>query len=295
MSGLPANLRGILFMVLATGTFVINDTLLKLAAEGLPPFQTLFLRGVSASLWFLPVMLVTGMIKRMALALNGWALLRNGSELAAVACFIVALPQVALADITAMNQLAPMFLLIGCAIFFGEKIGMMRSVLILVGFVGALLVAQPGGSGFSPYLLLGLACAIGTAGRDLAGRKVPAAIPVLVVAYSTLLAVMLGAGVLHLLFESWQAVTMDQVWLLMGSGFFLCGGQFFIFLSYRTADTRVVAPFIYLFAVWAVISGVVVFGVLPNWLAMAGIAFILFAGVAIAVLDGRARRLSVTA
>lgn len=289
------NLRGILFMVLATGTFVANDTLLKLAAETLPPFQTLFLRGVSASLWFLPVVLLTGNGPKMGLALNRWALLRNGFELLAVCCFIIALAQVPIADITAINQLAPMLLLIGCAIVFGERIGALRLGLIAVGFAGAVLVAQPGGAGFSPYLLLGLVCAVGSAGRDLAGRKVPETTPVMVIAYSTLLFVMAGAGVMHLVFERWQAVDMGQIALLLGSGLFLCGGQFFLFLSYRTAQTGVVAPFIYLFAVWAVISGVAVFGVLPNALALAGIGLILVAGVTIAVLDERHRRLLITA
>lgn len=295
MSSLSPNLRGIIFMVLSTGTFVINDTMLKLAAEDLPPFQTLFLRGIAASLWFLPVILVTGNGPRVKLALNRWAVLRNAFELTAVAGFITALPQVPLADITAINQLAPMLLLIGCAVFYGERIGTTRMVLIAFGFGGAVLVAQPGGSGFSPYLLLGLLCALGSAGRDIVGRKVPTSIPVLVIAFSTLLFVMAGAGVLHLVFEDWQAVEMEQVWLLLGSGLFLCGGQFFLFASYRTAETAVVAPFIYLFAVWAVISGAVVFGVLPNALALCGIVLILVAGVTIAVLDERRRRIMITA
>ena len=100
---------------------------------------------------------------------------------------------------------------------------------------------------------------------------------------------------LHLIFEDWQAVELEQVGLLMGSGLFLCGGQFFLFSSYRAAQTGVVAPFIYLFAVWAVISGAVVFGVLPNALALCGIALILVAGVTIAIFDERHRRLLITA
>ncbi|HHY51509.1 MAG TPA: EamA/RhaT family transporter, partial [Alphaproteobacteria bacterium] len=83
---------------------------------------------------------------------------------------------------------------------------------------------------------------------------------------------------------------------LAGSGFFLVGGHFFLFLSYRTGETGIVAPFIYMFAVWAVISGVVVFGTLPNALALAGIALIVASGVVIAVIDERKRRgLTVTA
>src|SRR5690349_14784210 len=123
---MSSNVRGIIFMVLATGSFVINDTFLKLAAEGLPPYQTLFLRGVSASLWFLPVMIFTRAIGPVPMALNRWALLRNLSRFTAVACFILALPNVPLADITWVNQLAPLLLLVGCAICFREGIGTMR-------------------------------------------------------------------------------------------------------------------------------------------------------------------------
>lgn len=292
---MSANLRGILFMVLSTATFVANDTLMKLATDGLMPFQTLFLRGIAASLWLLPVVAWTGNLSKMPLALNRWSVLRNTCELAAVCCFVSALARVPLADVTAINQLAPMLLLIGCAVFFREHIGQVRMGLIGLGFVGALLVAQPGGSGFSPWLLLGLGCAIGSAGRDLAGRLVPRGSPVLVITYSTLLFVMAGAGVMHLLFEQWQPVTGRHVVLLLGAGLFLCCGHFFLFLAYRTGQTGAVAPFVYLFAVWAVISGLLVFGVLPNALALSGIALIVASGVVVALLDERRRRLALVA
>ena len=44
-------------MVLSTGSYVINDTMMKLATEGLPPYEVLFLRGLAASLWGIPLLL----------------------------------------------------------------------------------------------------------------------------------------------------------------------------------------------------------------------------------------------
>lgn len=288
MHGLPANVRGIIYMVLSAGLFVINDTFLKLATAGLPPFQTLFLRGISAAIWCLPLVILTGNVGRLKLGVDGWVLARNLCELAAVLCFIVALPNVALADITSINMTA-LLLLIGCTIFFREELGWWRGALVAVGFVGALLVAQPSGQGASPYLLLGFACAAASAARDLLGRKVASHVP-------TILTVMVGGGVAHLLFEAWRVPSMETILYLVGSGFFLTGGQFFLFLSYRTGATGVVAPFFYTFAVWAVVSGVFVFGTLPNELALAGIALILVSGVTIAVADERRRRrLTITA
>jgi drug/metabolite transporter (DMT)-like permease len=288
-------LRGIIYMVLAAGTFVTNDTFLKLATADLPPFQSLLMRGGFATLWCLPLMIATGNLRKVPMTLNFWVLVRNLSELVAVLCFILALKNVPLADITAINMTSPLLLLIGCSFFFAEKLGPYRFVLITLGFVGALLVAQPSGQDASPYLLLGFVCALAGAGRDLAGRMVAAHVPTIVVAYATILTVMTGSGIAHVLFEDWHMPT-GEAWLYTaGAGLFLTFGQFFLFLSYRTGATGAVAPFLYTFAVWAVISGLVVFGSLPNPLALVGIVLIIASGVTIALHDDRRRRLGVTA
>ena len=48
--------RGPLFMILSTGSYVINDTMMKLATDGLPPYEVLMLRGVAALLWGMPLL-----------------------------------------------------------------------------------------------------------------------------------------------------------------------------------------------------------------------------------------------
>ena len=132
---------------------------------------------------------------------------RNTCELLSVLCYVVALANMAIADVIALGQLAPMVLLLGVAVVFRDRIGWTRSILIALGFIGALLVAQPGANGVSPFAILGLLSAVGTAFRDLIGRKVDPKFRRIVVAYGTLLLVMVGAGVASLLFEHW--VTPD--------------------------------------------------------------------------------------
>lgn len=290
-----SSLRGIALMVLATGAFVVNDSFLKLVTDGLPPFQALFLRGVSATIWCVPLLLVTGNLRRLPQVANRWVLARNAMELFAVLCFIVALAHMPIADITAITQVAPMLLLIGVSVIYGERIGALRLVLIGLGFVGAVLVAQPGGAGFSPYAVLGFGTALGTALREIIARRVAAAIPGPVVATSAVLVVMCGALMAHLLFERWVMPDGRHLLLLLASGFFLTIGHLCIFLAYRNGTTAAVAPFFYMFTVWAVISGLVVFGTFPNALAVAGILLILGSGVVIVTLDERRRRLTVVA
>ena len=290
-----SNLRGIVLMIVATCVVSINDTFLKLATEGLPPFQVLFMRGIAASIWCVPLVLFTGNGRFLPQVADKWVLARNTMEMLAVLCFIVALAQMPIADITALGQIAPLLLLVGVSLVYGEKIGAVRMMLIGLGFAGAVMVAQPGASGISPYEILGFGTAAGTALRDIVGRKVAAHIPGPIVALSAILVVMVGAGAMHLVFEQWQAPEMKHLLYLLASGFFLTFGHLCIFLAYRVGATGAVAPFYYMFTVWAVISGLVVFGTFPNALAVLGIAFILASGVAIVLLDGRRRRLSVTA
>jgi len=289
MSPASANLKGIAFMVLSTGFFSANDAFMKLATVGLPPFEVLFLRGVMASLWALPVVLLTGNARGLPLVLNRWVLLRNSFELMAVLCFVVALANMPIADLTALGQISPMLLLIGVAVLYRDPIGWARAALIAIGFVGAICVAQPGASGISLFAVLGLGCAVGTAFRDIAGRKVSPAIPTLVVAYGTLLLVMVGAAIASLLFEHWVMPDGRHLLLLACSGLLLSLGHFFIFLSYRTRATAAVAPFYYMFAIWAVCSGALVFGTFPNTLALVGIMLIVVSGIAVVLVDIRKR------
>jgi hypothetical protein len=63
-----------------------------------------------------------------------------------------------------------------------------------------------------------------------------------------------------------------------------------LLLAYRLGRTASVAPFFYCFALWGVVSGLVIWGELPNALALTGIALIAGSGVAIVVLDQRRGR-----
>jgi len=113
MSPASANLKGIAFMVLSTGFFSANDAFMKLATVGLPPFEVLFLRGVMASLWALPVVLLTGNARGLPLVLNRWVLLRNSFELMPVLCFVVALANMPITALQALGHMSPVLLRLG--------------------------------------------------------------------------------------------------------------------------------------------------------------------------------------
>ncbi len=284
------NLRGIGAIILATGTFVANDSCMKLALEDAPPLQVLIMRGVAACLWCLPVLTAMGLARQLPKAFHPWVVARSLSETFAIFSFILALSNMPIADVTAIAQTTPLLVLLGVWLFFGEKIGTLRLALVGLGITGALMVAQPGGVASSPFAIFGFLTAVGAAGRDILTRKVPTEIPALIVTFSTLFIVMISAMAGSFLFETQVTPTWRHAWLMGIAGFFLMCGHSFVFLAYRMAPARVVAPFSYTFMLWAGLSGVLVFSEVPNALAIGGMVLILLAGLAVILLEGRTRR-----
>ena len=179
------------------------------------------------------------------------------------------------------------------ASIFRERVGPVRIVLIAAGFVGALLVAQPDAHGISAVALLAFASAIGTALRDVTSRSVPATVPALAVTFAIVVIVMLGSGAGMVLTETIVMPSARHLLYLFGAGVGVTAGHFGIFLAYRLGRPGVIAPFFYSFILWAVLSGVVVFGELPNPVALIGIAAIVASGLAIVLLDRRKAPLEV--
>jgi drug/metabolite transporter (DMT)-like permease len=290
---LPAHpLRGPLFMILATGSYVINDTMMKLATEGLPPYEVLMLRGAAAFIWGMPLLFLLGYGSKLRLMFERRVLARNLCETGAILCYVVALANMPIADASALGQVTPLIVLLGASLMFRERISGLTMTLIGCGFFGALMVAQPTGSGISIYAVLALGNAVLCAARDLVGRRVRIEVPGMIVAISAVVVVLAGAGASHLMLESWVAPARSHLLLLGGAGLFLIFGHFFIFMAYRVGPTGSVAPFYYGFTVWAVISGLTVFGHLPDPVAIAGIILVVASGLTIVFLGQRKRRLA---
>jgi drug/metabolite transporter (DMT)-like permease len=279
------DLSGIAAMLAATASFVVCDSFMKLVMEDLPPFEVLFLRGIAASLCCAALVVLLGDWRFVSGALNPRALLRAAAETFSVLCYVFALARLPIADVIAILQTAPLVVILGAAVLLRERIGSVRLALVLVGFLGAMLVAQPGPSGISPAALLAFTSAILVAARDLVGRGVPVRVPVMVVTFATNLMVMAAGLIMSIGIEGWVVPTGRHFTYLGFAGLFVTLGHVGILLAFRLGRTAAVAPFFYSFALWGVLSGLFVWHALPNTMALAGIALIAGSGVAIVALN----------
>lgn len=286
----PSDLFGIAAMLVATAIFVVGDTFMKLLTEDLPPFQVLFLRGLAATIACGVLLILRREWTGFPDALNIRVLLRAAGETLGTLCYIIALAQMPIADVIAILQTAPLILMLGVAVLLRERIGPMRVVLALIGFAGALMVAQPTAAGVSPATLLAFGSALMIAGRDLVARGIPHRIPATMVIFTTVVMSMMVAGAVSLGFETWEAPSASNLVVAGLTGLCLALGQVGLFLAYRFGRTAVVAPFFYSLALWGVVAGVIIWSELPNALALAGIALIIASGIAIVMLDQRRGR-----
>lgn len=287
-----SNLRGIIAMVLAMGMFIASDSVSKFVFARVPMFEVMTVRAFVGAVLCLILVVVMDQHRHLPRAFHPLVLARGGAEVVANFAFTIALINMPIADLTAIAQTAPLMIILGAALLFGERLGWSRLVLIALGLSGALLVAQPGASAASPYAAFGFLVAIAATARDLVTRKVPGDVPASVAAFAVLACLTVVSFICTLAFEAPVMPGAADLGLMVAAGALMVGGHVGIFLAYTWGQARAVAPFMYSLTVWAALSGLVLFGDRPNLLAMAGMALIVIAGLMVVYVDGRPQRLA---
>lgn len=127
-----------LFAVLATASR-------KAALMGLHPFQVLFLRNVSATLFLLPLLVWRGSVLFRSNAIHLYAV-RVGVSMLSMMAWFYALALVPVGEVMAIGFLAPLFGTVGAIIFLGEKVRLRRWTALILGFIGAMIILRPGSS-----------------------------------------------------------------------------------------------------------------------------------------------------
>lgn len=284
------NLRAILAMVISMGTFVTSDSCMKLALQHAPLFQLVLMRGIASITICLALILAMGQGPHLRRMFNKWLVGRGLLEVVANFSFTIALGFIAIADLTAIAQTCPLFVLLGAWAFRGEKLDLPRWGLVLLGIVGALLVAQPGTGAVSPFAFLAFITAVASAARDLMTPNAPRDMPPLVATFTVLVLLAVAGLIGTLALETQVVPTTTDILLMALAGATGVAGHFLLYMTYRLGEARTVAPFMYTLTIWAVFSGLILFGDVPNLLAVSGMVLVALAGLAIIWLDGRQRR-----
>ncbi len=279
MIKLSDNMRGAVLMSIAMVAFTINDTCIKILGEKLALSQILAMRGTVVTLAMVALAAHQGQL-RFDLPRREWKLisLRSFAELAAALLFLPALFNMSIANASAIMQSLPLVVTLAGALFFKEAVGWKRMLAIVIGFIGVIMIIQPGGEEFNIYSLLVVATVLTVAVRDLCSRQLARSTPSLLAATAGAGAVALY-GLVWLAFDEVKPLTLTDSLLLATSCASVIVGYVFAVSAMRMGEIAIVAPFRYVSLIAALIVGVVIFGRIPNGLALAGACVVVATGL----------------
>ncbi|MEM9437906.1 MAG: DMT family transporter [Pseudomonadota bacterium] len=274
-----ANRRGAALMVGSMTAFTVNDAFMKALGTEWPLFQSIFVRGVFAALIMACLAVALGHF-RLRLARRDWVMVltRTACEALAAGLFITAIFNMPLAEATAILQTLPLTVTLAGAIFLGEKVGWRRWLAILVGFLGVLLIVQPGGNSFSVYSLYAIAAVVVITGRDIASREMSSEVPSLMAAFVGALGVMIF-GALGSTTETWAPLTAMSAFALGGAVLAILSAYYFSVAAMRSGDIGFVAPYRYSALLVALVIGFLFFGEIPSAMTLCGAALIMATGL----------------
>jgi drug/metabolite transporter (DMT)-like permease len=294
MFRLPQNtaLRAGLFMVLAMGSFVANDTIVKLVGQSLPVGEIIMIRGAMAALILLAICASQGLLRDLPRIGQKSVLLRSLFDVIGTIAFVTALMHMPIANLTSVMQAVPLAVVLLSMVFLKEQVGWRRMIAIIGGFIGVLMILRPSVANFNAYELLALLIVLAVAMRDILTKRIPARIPVFVIAFGNACFVTLGGAALSLT----QGVTWPEPWqvgLLALAACFLSSGYLSMVATLRVGDVTGTAPFRYSVMIFAILSGILVFGEFPDGVAVLGMGLIVASGLYAARREAlRARALS---
>jgi drug/metabolite transporter (DMT)-like permease len=273
------NMRGALFMMASMAGFVLNDTMIKLVSEDLELFQTVFLRGIFATLLLGILAWHKGVIFHKPepgeFKIIVW---RTFAEISATFCFLTALFNMPLANATAILQSLPLSVTLAASIFLGYKVGWRRYLAILIGFAGVIVIVRPGTDGFNVYSLWALGAVAFVTLRDLLSHKLNSSTPSIFVALLTSVSIMILAGMASVT-QEWHDVS-PLIWLYLATaGGFILIGYIAAIAAMRDVEISFVSPFRYTVLIWALLLGFFVFGEVPDAITMIGSLIVVGTGM----------------
>ena len=173
----------------------------------------------------------------------------------------------------------------------GERVGWMRWVAVLLGFVGVILVVGPGRDSFTPAALLPLGAALCYALSGVTARMMDDDVPSpLINLYSSGIAA-LGSLLLASLTTGFSPLneTRDLLWIV-GMGAFGGTAVLFLIVSYRMTEQSNLAPFSYFGIPFAFIFGWVFYDEAPWSELFPGALLIVAGGLLIVWRERRLRQ-----
>ena len=232
-------------MMMSMACFAVEDTFIKLLSARLPATQILFSIGFGGTLITLVLAIVLNVNLADKILLNKHVISRTIADLFGALSFTSAMVLIPMSLLASILQATPLFVTLGAAILLGEKVGWRRWSAIFIGFLGVIIILQPGYGSFQLASLLGLAAVLCLALRDVVTRDMATEIPTLTVTFYACLAMGSAGFIAYPFFGPPIMPTAYEAIILICAAIIGLTGYFLLVLATRKGDVAVIAPFRY--------------------------------------------------
>lgn len=282
---------GIGWMLAGGLIMTVNNAILKWLAVGYPPGQIMFIRSIF--IWLPIAFFIARSGGLLSIRVTRWHMhgVWSGCMIFSTIVYIMGLPFLPLADVTAIGFSTPLFVTALATFLLGEPVGWRRWSAVTVGFLGIVIIARPTGDVLTLAVLFPLSSAFWTALREILTRRMVTTETSNGILATSTAAVMI-AGLLTAPF-GWIMPTPQDFGLMACAGLFAGFGHYFMIEAFRNAEVVVVSPFRYVTILWAMALGYLAWGDLPDRYVILGILLIVASGLYILhreIVLGRARK-----
>lgn len=272
------------------GTFLLTtqDAITKWLTADFHAGEILFYRG----LWMFPVLAVliqlNGGVRILRLNQPKGVMWRSVAALGASIFVTVSLMNLPLAETMALVFTAPLMLTAASPFLLREAVGWHRWVAVLAGFLGVIIMIQPGADGFNYWVVFAVLAAVCAASRDIITRRLGTAdSAVSVMFYTSLLALIAGAVTLPF---GTHLPSLEQWGLFMLGGILVTFAHLLVVMAFQFTAGVIVSPLKYLSLIWSALIGYLIWGDVPGPMKFAGAALVVGAGLFILYRETKANR-----
>ena len=273
--------KGIFALILATLLFASQDAITKHLISTMPVAQLMFVRYFFFALFAL--VYASRKTRLRHVFHSHWPklqLLRGLLIASEMALFAYTLKYLGIAEMHTIFACFPLIITVLSVPMLGEQVGWRRWLAVSVGFIGTLIIIQPGSGVFSPFAMTALACALMFAIYNIITRKVSR--------QDSLETSLLYFGVVGFLVTLlavpffWQPMSNSEIlWLLLISIISIFS-HLLLIKSLELAPAVILQPFNYFILVWAMIIGYSFYGEILDTTTLIGAALVIGSGVYIA-------------
>ena len=255
-------------MVISAVSFAAAHAGVRELSDEIHPFATAFYRNIFGILLLLPWLARDkfAALKTDCLKLY---ILRGGLNSGFMLGFFFALGLIPIAEATALNFTAPLFVTLLAVIILKERVGWRRWLALFVGFASTLVILQPGVQVISIGAFLVLFASLAWAGSTITLKKLSKSESSLT---STVYLVIILTPVTFVAsFPYLYLPNLEQtIWLVEVAATSTIA-QYFLSESLKQADANVVVPFDFSRLIWAAVFGFILFGEIPTvWVWLGG-------------------------